>query len=46
MVMMLYNMYRRFVSLNCLLSDGYDVVKMYRGFVSLNCLLSDGYDIV
>jgi len=36
-------MYRGFVGLNCLLSDGMTLYNMYKGFVSLNCLLSDGY---
>jgi hypothetical protein len=37
--------YGEFVSLNCVLSDRYDVTYCVQGFVSLNCVLSDGYDV-
>ena len=46
MVMTLYNIYRVFVGLNFLLSDGYDVVKYVQWILSLNYLLLNGYDVV
>ena len=44
--MSLYNMYRRFVSLNCLLSDGYDYLYYVKLVFDFQFLLSDGYDHV